>query len=198
MLMTKAEDFNDIHMPELHYASPFVLGWRAMSGRYKLSGSRGDADCIIAFSFGYQIDGDEVKPGPPNEALADYIEQLEMDVPIIAQFEVDDALGKKAQKRIETDWLGDPENYLDSHQVLLEAVRFMGRHKLKRPLLVAHRHHMPRLHALVLHHGFKPIVLPDLPDVWDPENEQTWIHGHPQWIAREEPAILFYRLKGYI
>lgn len=196
--MSEAKNFSDIHVPELHYASPFVLGWRAATGRYRTEGELEDADCILAFSFGYQVKDDKVLPGPPNEALAKYITELEIDVPIIAQFEIDDALGKIAQKRIETDWLSDPENYLDSHQVLLKAVEFMAVHHLKRPLLVAQRHHMPRTQALVRRHGLKPIVLEGLPDTWDHDNKQSWIHGHAQWMLREESAILFYRLKGYI
>lgn len=53
---------------------------------YSPHGKPEDADCVIAFSFGYRASDSQVMPGLVNQELAGFIADHYADKPLLLQF----------------------------------------------------------------------------------------------------------------
>jgi len=68
----------------------------AKNNTYVAHGDIADADCVIGFSFGYRQSESGIKPGVSNQQIAAYIVKNLNELPLILQFEINDALTNKS------------------------------------------------------------------------------------------------------
>lgn len=160
---------------------------------YAPHGKSEDADCVIAFSFGYRAQGRQVLPGLVNQELAGFIADHYAGKPLFLQSEIYDALqdltGCRAELRI-----GKPGgDYLDTREVALQAKAFMAAHGCHRALLVGQAHHITRIDAICKKLGLETIVPEHLPALWDNASCQWWTRSRLSWGLRE-PAVMLHHL----
>jgi hypothetical protein len=172
---------------------------RAISGRYVSHGSTRDADCVVAFSFGQRRAHDgSIDPGEVNRYLADEISRLDGQRPVIAQFEINDAL--KQHRGFEADVCVTSRNrpYLDTREVAAAAAAAMSENGWRRALVIAQAHHVPRADSTMLAMGVETVTPPGLRSVWDRQSSQTWTRGPVAWAVREPGAVMYYLLRGWL
>jgi hypothetical protein len=167
------------------------LGQVAWTGEYQAHGNPAEADCIMVQSFGYikKADGN-ILPGEQNKLLADFIQHItakdQTPRPIIAQFEVADALkerGITVDGRIKDHH--QPGRYLDSREVLGQSIEIMGDLRCKLPMLVAAPNHIARVDAMARGRGLRTVVPEGIVAAWDDQSSQRWTQGRVEWVERE-------------
>lgn len=185
-----------LDMP-LEYA---VAGW---TGEYKVKGNIDQADCVVGLSFGYRGPLGKVSPGLSNQDLAYVAGKHYGKLPKILQFEIADAYVesgfKNATKIIRIEKHRQKGKYLDTYEVLAQALEQMQAHGWKTALLLAHPYHMPRVQLVCDRLGLKWVATADLEGAveFDPLSTQKWTTGLDKWRGYEPLALTFYRLKGY-
>lgn len=171
---------------------------RAISGRYVAHGTIRDADCVVAFSFGQRRAHDgSIDPGDVNRYLADEISRLAGQRPVIAQFEINDALNHRG---LEADVSVTSGNrpYLDTREVAATAAAAMSENGWRRALVIAQAHHVPRADSAMRAMGVETVTPPGLRSVWDRQSSQTWTRGPVAWAVREPGAVMYYLLRGWL
>src|SRR5437868_9175076 len=115
----------------------------ATHGHYAPEGRVSSADCLIGFSFGYELKNNKLIPGTSNEQLAEFTKKYP-ELPKILQFEIADALKtEQAVHRIDANH--EAGEYLDTYGVALQAKQIMVKNNYKTALLIAHSYHIPRI-----------------------------------------------------
>ena len=172
----------------------------ACDGNYVSHGNLDEADCIIAFGFGYRLEDNKIEPGLSNTDLANFIVNLNLSIPLITQFEIKMALPENRQEGIFSITKHRIEGeYLNSLEVAEQAKIIMKDHDWEKALIVAHPHHIPRVDAICRKLGIITIVPRGLEAVrFDPESEQSWTRSQENWCAKEKLSLLFHAQKGLI
>jgi hypothetical protein len=181
--------------------------WRqAWDGKYEARGDPGEADCLIAFSFGVvKGEGDaKPRPGAANEDLARLAHEDFPHLPKILQIEVADAYHEAHCPEAKV-WIaqneeeGDPYAHLTTHDVAEHALDVMSGHGWKTAVLLAHAHHVPRVEAVCGRLGLTTVVPPGLERVrFCPDSTQPWTQSEKAWRRREPLVLLYFRLRGWI
>lgn len=172
----------------------------------KTQGRIEDGQVIIAPSFGARkIEyADNFKNSNLN--IAYQIEDVypERDIPVILQKEVAEAArrwmfknGKIITAIIKRHRIEG--KYLDTYEVLAQAVEAMKENGWKKAIIVGHPAHIPRIKAVLEKMGMEVIIPSGLETIpYDPLSIQWWTRGPLRWWIREIPTRIFYKLKGYI
>jgi hypothetical protein len=172
---------------------------RAMTGGYLPHGNVADADCVVAFSFGFRLgEGAVVEPGPINSYLATIIESERGRRPVIAQFEIADALQRQTQHQPYARIGSQSDHYLDTRAVAEKAAAVMRSAGWRCAMVVAHPNHLSRADATMKATGVDTVVRPGIKPLWDPESEQVWTRNPFVWVPREVLAIAHYAAKGWL
>jgi hypothetical protein len=169
---------------------------QAWSGAYRPEGNADEADCLLAFSFGGVRQGDTIRPGASNAALARYAHEHFGHLPMILQGEIADACGPRPSGP--GTWRIDrhrcPGRYLDTHEVAVQARQIMARQGWEIAIVLAQSHHVPRVAAVCRKLGLGTVVPPGLEHIpFCPDSFQGWTRSRLRWIRREVGAILYYR-----
>ena len=169
-----------------------------MTGSYRAHAQENDADCIVAFAFGFRRDAAQaIQPGPINNYLASVVERVRGAMPVIAQFEVDDAL-KSLGASPTFARIGPARLFLDTRAVAERSVEVMRMAGLRSALVVAQPFHMPRAEATLLALGVETVVTVGIEPCWDPASCQPWTRNAHFWRAREVGAIAMYASRGWL
>lgn len=174
----------------------YSLLWQTWSGRYAVQGEVADADCVIGFAFGGVRDGQVLRPGASNAALADFARQHLAHLPLILQWEVADAYGKPAQGRplFRIDRHRRPGKYLDTYEVAAQSRDLMDRHGWYTAVILAQGHHLPRAAQVCQKLGLQIVTPPGLGVVpFCPDACQWWTRGRRSWFGREAATMVYYR-----
>jgi hypothetical protein len=186
-----------------------LLGEGALTGRYLPSDDAeiAAAQVVVGLEFGAPGRGGGGR-GASNEAIARHILEHEFDrrALIIAQSSVADALEKARGRKLDNlrrtsgqssgtlavnsgafaelksakEIIGQEIGADWSEKVIIDTHAFLaGRAKLQAEKL-----------------GLSPLLLPDLPRVFDKDSAQWWCHNPLLWAAREIPGSLALRLRG--
>jgi hypothetical protein len=169
---------------------------QAWSGAYRPEGDANEADCLVAFSFGGVRQGDTIRPGASNTALACYAHEHFGHLPMILQGEIADACGTGPS--VPGTWRIDrhrrPGRYLDTHEVAAQARQIMEQQGWETAVVLAHGHHMPRAAAVCRKLGLGTVVPPGLEYIpFCPDSFQRWTCSRLLWYRREVGAIVYYR-----
>ena len=178
---------------------PLVASW---TGQYETRGKIADADCVIGLSFGYRGEGKNVTPGLSNQDLANVAFKKFSGFPKILQFEIADAyseLGtKEPGKVIRIEKHRKRGKYLDTREVIEQAKLIMDEQGWRKPVILAHPFHMPRVQLVCDRLGIDWIAT----DVevgqieFDPLSTQKWTRDIDHWRGYEPLAMAFYGFKG--
>ena len=88
--------------------------------------------------------------------------------------------------------------YLDTYEVLAQAVEAMKENKLAKAILVAHPGQTWRATKVLEKMGIEVIIPVGLETIcFDLYSTQWWTRGPLRWWIREIPTRIFYKLKGY-
>ena len=161
----------------------------ARTNTYHVHGDPKSADCILAFSFGYIKQNEKNLPGKSNQQIATFIELNLPNIPLIAQFEVADALkATKPVLRITAHRI--PGKYLDSGEVAAQAHEFMKLHRWDRAFIVTHPALEARNDYICTALGMETIAPSGLDSIeFDNNSEQEWTRDAQSWWAREQGII---------
>ena len=171
------------------------------SGHYTVIGNLNEAQCVLGFSFGAVGQEPEVRPGLSNEDLASYALEHFVHLPKILQREVADAYlclapGSQVER---INYHRQPTRYLDTREVAEQAWGIMEHHGWRTAALLAHGHHMPRVHAVCQRVGISTVALPGLEKIrFCPDSAQRWTRSRQAWFRREVLTIFYYRWQGWI
>jgi len=189
---------------------PFLTVWElAPSGKDQLE----TAEAVVAFAFGFGPARKGV-PHPPeqyhpllhhagktNEALANVIVPFaQKGLAVFAQWEVAEAL--KAHGILVPDRRGArPERTYLGTSGVVEQFMHNGLDQLRSVVLVAHRHHAFRClettRALFGSRGNTiDVLVPELPDVYDPDSVQPWTRSMENYVAYEVESRFRNRSRG--
>ena len=175
----------------------------AWTGKYKTKGKADQADCLIAFSFGYRGKRKKIQPGLSNQDLANIALKNYAKLPKIMQFEVADAYneseGEGAGKILRITKHSKRGMYLDTREVAVQTKKLMDEHGWKKALILAHPYHMPRVQLVCTRAGIDWVAEPDERGAveFDPLSTQKWTRNLDNWRGYEPLALMFYRLKGW-
>ncbi|MGA1870218.1 MAG: hypothetical protein ACMUJM_16900 [bacterium] len=160
------------------------------------------AEAVIAFAFGFgpakagvsyppeQYHPLLYKPGKTNEALATTIVPFaQKGLEIFAQWEVAEALKPHGITIPHAQVACPGKEYLGTRGII-EQFLHNGLSQFGSVLLVAHRHHMYRCREItktVFQKRNQPIsiVIPDTPDMYDPDSIQWWTRSLKDWVTYE-------------
>jgi hypothetical protein len=154
------------------------------------------ADCLIAFSFGFREQRGARASGISNEDLARFVEQ--QNVPWIMQAEVAAAVGEPTRPSFKISRHRTPGEYLDTREVADQARSIMREHGWRCALLVAHPAHMPRVEAVCRRLGIEPVLPSRLKVRFDQGSAQEWTRSEEAWRKREADAVRYYRSRGWM
>jgi DUF218 domain len=171
---------------------------RATTGQYLQHGSVDDADCVLGFSFGYQLTQGEIRPGQSNNDLAAFIAAHYGHLPKILQFEIADAMPETQDVfRIERHRIAG--QYLNTREVAEQACEIIKRQGWSKAILVAHPNHVPRADAICKKLGLDTVTPKGLSVIsFDPNSEQEWTRSAANWAVHEAIAIPNDAAKGWI
>jgi uncharacterized SAM-binding protein YcdF (DUF218 family) len=172
---------------------------RALTGRYVVHGGTRDADCVVAFSFGQRraYDG-QVDPGEVNLYLANEVTRLGGQRPVIAQFEIDDALRRQGGREADVRVASGNRAFLDTREVAADAATAMSQNGWRCALVIAQAHHVPRADSTLRAAGVETVTPDGLRSAWDRRSRQPWTRGPVAWALREPAAIMYYLLRGWL
>ena len=181
---------------------------QAHSGDMPPQGNLEAADEVFGFSFGtcFNSEGQLLKPGPVNEALAAFIVGHEVlcSMPMTLQQEV--AMAVQAAREPGSGGeinslpsLKAPFKAFNTHELITIARPGLVKRGVKSVAVVAFRHHLPRAAAEVKRAGFV-VATPDMRAVgdFDPRSDQAWTHDREAWDHREPKVIAALALLGCI
>lgn len=187
---------------QLSLAALIPLGLRAAFGAYKYTGTCVHYDVIVVLAFGYVEEhgnGGRVIPGASNIYLAEFVASRQLSRPVIAQHELIEPLRRLAG--VDPTFViseATTGGYLDTYDFMAQASVILAKNKLKRPLVLAHPHHLPRVQAVANKLGIDATYEGGLQAVWEKHSAQRWTRGPLRWFIREVIAISVYRRRGYI
>lgn len=167
-----------------------------------MSQSQRGTDVIVALSFGAGKDGS--RPGKSNEVIARLVADFNPagDLSMILQKEVAAALpaSLKDLPIVISENKLHPGQYLDTYEALRQAREVMAKEGWRRAFLFCHPAHAPRASRVFRKLGVEPIIykhmLAGIP--FDPQSVQSWTRDWLRWWLREIPAMLLYKLRGWI
>ena len=163
---------------------------QARLNTYRVHGDVRGADCVLAFSFGYIQAEAGIAPGLSNDDLAHYIERALPGLPVIAQFDVADALGQRSAELIIRRHRTEGA-YLDSQEVARQAKDHMQARGWKSVVVATHPAMEARNDALCTAMGLKTVAPAGLEVIrYDPGSEQDWTRDPASWWKREAGVIV--------
>ena len=191
---------------------PFLTTWELQESSPEALAS---ADAVMAFAFGFgpalegvqhptgQYDPLLYHPGKTNEALADVIgPYAEKGLPVFAQWEVAEALRARQKAELCHCVARPDKEYLGTSGVVRQFLS-EGLGKYKAVILVAHRHHAFRCQRIAAkvfaaEEGTADIriLIPSLPDVYDPDSVQPWTRSLEDWVRYEVGNRFHNRFQG--
>ena len=161
----------------------------ARANHYKIHGDPVTADCILAFSFGYIQSGEKILPGKSNIQIAEYIQHQLPSIPLIAQFEIADALQSRAVELVIREHR-TPGKYLGSGEIAAQAFEYMKSKGWKSAVIVTHPALEARNDYACTALGITTIAPAGLDTIeYDEESSQPWTRTPTEWWAREEGII---------
>lgn len=173
---------------------------RAVSGRYKPVDPGAGWDFAVGLSFGGRRTGDKaVVPGPVNEHLARVVAEYAPRLPLVLQREVAEALQHQGHSLVSGPGVHVVRKhrrsgvYLDTREVLAQAVETARQHEWRRPLVFAHPCHLPRVEAELGRFGLAGGPAPGLEVLWDRLSSQTWTRDPWLWAGHEALTWVLYR-----
>lgn len=166
-----------------------ILREQAKLNTYTVHGNVDDADCVIGFSFGYLgVDAYE-QPGKSNRQLAAFIEEHLSALPLIVQFEINDALKAAPATHVISKSRQEGE-YLNSREIAEQAFILMQKHGWHNAVIVTHPAMEARNDALCSKLGMITITPPGLESIeYDPDSAQPWTRDKESWWKREQGVI---------
>jgi len=166
-----------------------TLKQQAKENEYIPHGDVSKADCVIGFSFGYRQEKERIIPGKTNEQLARFIENNFSSLPLILQFEINDALQERVTDLIIKESRQKGE-YLNSREIALQALEFMEVKRWKSAVIVTHPAMEARNDAICRKLGMMTILPSGLEAIeYDMESAQPWTRNRISWWEREESVI---------
>jgi hypothetical protein len=159
---------------------------RAFTGNYLVHGDISKAQCVIGASFAYTLDRrGNIKPGLSNQDMAKFVIGRFVDLPKILQFEIADAyieLGGNRNELIRISEARDPNQRLDTPELIEQAKTTMDKNSWGVAALVAHPNHMPYVDFLCKKAGIETVVPAGLEDVrFDSDSAQYWTVSLKAW-----------------
>lgn len=167
-------------------------------------------DCIISFSFGYNLAlysiGCQKLPGISNRIMAGIVKEISVDgTPVITQWEIAESNELENNPNITLNIKEHQTSgkYLDTYEVARQAAEFMRKQGWIRAWIVAHPAHLWRCKKVLEKMGITVIEPPSLVGIdtnilFNPHSAQWWTHNPFFWWIREIPTIAFYWFKGWI
>lgn len=174
-----------------------ILRDNAKANMYTPHGNVTDADCVIGFSFGYRETKLGIEPGISNYQIASYIENNLRDLPLILQFEINNALVKRKSELVIRESRQKGE-YLHSREIAEQAYIFMNQKGWKSAVIVTHQAMEARNDALCAKLGITTIAPEGLIIDYDPESVQPWTRNQDAWWQREDKVIAKCIEKGWL
>lgn len=180
---------------------------QARTGDVPPIGDVAQADELIGFAFGlyFDADGQLGRPGPVNDAIADFIvgDEVLRSNNMTLQEELAVAIEAREPKLAgQIDALKTikaPGRAHNTHELLVTAKPALIARGVGSLAVVAFRNHLPRAAAQVSKAGFT-VSTPDMTGVgdFDPHSPQEWIHNPEVWIKRERKVLAAFALAGRI
>lgn len=180
---------------------------QAHTGRMPASGNIEDANEVIGFSFGTYFDdeGQLLKPGPVNEAMADFIVGNEVLRSKNMTLQEELAVAVQAREPKLGDQISNlpsikvPFQAFSTHELIAIARPGLQERQVRSLAVIAFRHHQPRATAQVKGAGFE-VSTPNMIAIgdFDPHSGQSWIHSREDWIKRERKVIVAHALLNRI
>jgi DUF218 domain len=170
---------------------------RAKTGAYEIHGDPVSADCVIAFSFGYRMNGGVMETGTANDDVAAFLQSNVPELPKIAEALVVPKSGLTGSV-ISIDSHA-PGVYLTTRDVAVLAKEIMDGKGWKKAIIVAHPYHMPRADSVCANLGIETIALTGMQDIrFDPASDQPWTRNPELWMEKEAKSIAYYAERGWI
>lgn len=166
------------------------LKYQATTGQYAPHGAAKDADCVIAFSFGLEGQGESAKPGKGNEQIAEFAYKHFGKLPKLFQWEVADAYPDDGTVQLRVARHRKEGEYLHTYEVAEQFKTYMTQKGLKRAVLIAHPHHVPRCDAVCRKLEIDTVVPVGLEVIpFDSNSSQEWTRSKAAWAEREPASI---------
>lgn len=149
---------------------------------------------LVGLSFGSRPrDGED----PVNQKLAeraDEIARIWHPTCIVHQWE----LTRFSKRVVEHVVERKGEEFLNTHDVLLEAKVWCDKHGVKEVILVCGKFHAYRARKTAENTGFTVVDVKTISDTWDKKSTQWWTRGPFRNLLREVPACIYFYLKGWM
>jgi len=156
------------------------------------------AEVVIAQAFGR---AEFNQPGLSNKALAKVVEELTRNsvTPVILQWEVADAFqAAEGQEVFVVRQHREPGRYLDTLEVLEQALVICRQRQWTRVAVVAHPDHIWRVAVCAQKMGLT-VMVPDTSGVpYDRKSVQRWTRSSIHWWPRELPVRLLCLVRGQL
>lgn len=150
-------------------------------GRYEVTGSPSEGECVVGHSFG-TLTGE----GSVNRLLADYIDFHAEGRPIVADRMLADAFDHTAIDEVVEGQISNGVGQgVGSWGTLLSAKEFMAREGLNTALMVGQAFHIGRISLQADKLSMVTVIPAGLPTNFDPESEQRWTRSKSMWVPRE-------------
>lgn len=170
----------------------------AQTNQYMVHGNPKTADCILTFSFGYIRTGEKILPGKSNAQIAEFIEGKLPNIPLIAQFEIADALRTRTAELVISKHR-TPGKYLDSGEVAGQAFVYMKTKGWESAIIVTHPALVARNDYACTAIGIETIAPSGLERIeYDSASAQEWTRDAASWWGREEAVIDLCFQNGWI
>ncbi len=154
------------------------------------------ADVLLGLSFGI---GQNNTPGASNKALALHAERInkEYKIPLILQQEISIGMNSASSYSVIGSH-GKRGKYLDTHEVIRQAVEVCKRNKWSTVATLAHPDHAWRVKMIVEKFGLKALVVNTANVPYDLMSTQKWTRSKRQFVLREIAVKLYFLLRGWI
>ncbi len=151
-------------------------------------------ECLIALSFGM---GRKKHYGKSNYRIC--LEMIDLNIPIIAQWEIANLLKQLGNKSIVVSVGQNEGEYLDTYAVLKKAKKVMDGLGYLEAILVGHQDHLPRIKMMAKKIGIKISnreIKANIP--YDTKSTQWWTRNRHIFLSREILVYILSFLRGQI
>lgn len=138
--------------------------------------------------------------GLVNVEIAQFIYDLDSDLPIYAAETVAGALGELGVAVEGVVYNTTSTFHADEGGTWAELIEVekLLENEEKHVLHVGQAYHAGRIAAHSAKFGFHPHLPPGLPTMFDPDSKQRWTRSAGLWAVREAPGTLFLKLKNQL
>ena len=166
---------------------------RSLFGFYDVSGVLDEADCIMGHSF-----GTDTSPRSVNRLIVDHMKQHANGRPIIADriLVEADPEGEAVYAHIIDGEITKMDGRSGTAKALRNAQRYMHKHHLSKPIMVAQKYHVDRVVRQAAKLGIHSVVPPGLPGQFDAHSRQLWTRSRLLFIPLNVIAYVKLKIDG--